>query len=84
MGCPQCGSDEYGPTTVPITRPRRVKFGAIWLIATLLTGGLALLAYIVWPRIDETIGYHEIGWCPDCYFEVGRSQPVGSALLGDD
>ena len=70
-----CG---YCLTTVPnvittreLTVKRRSKFGVLWLTATILTGGLALIAYLVWPRHREVVGVATERHCANCKRRVG-------------
>lgn len=49
-----------------LTARRRVKFGALWLIVTVCTGGLGLLLYLVWPRRNVTTGVDRWLECSSC------------------
>ena len=69
--CVICGAHTLTPKTEQLTRRRRSKFGVMWLLATILTGGIALLAYLVWPRHDEIIGVDRYLECTTC----GGRQP---------
>lgn len=68
--CFNCG----GPLdvrAVPLTVKRRSKFGCMWLIVTVLTAGLGLIAYLIWPRHNETFGHDRFYVCRQC----GARQP---------
>lgn len=45
---------------------RRSKFGFLWLLATLFTGGLALILWLVMPRHNVTIGIDRYWICANC------------------
>ena len=65
--CPACGQRAPVQHYVrPITRKRRVKFGAIWVFLTLITLGWAVLGYLMWPRRTETIGVDRWNQCMFC------------------
>lgn len=53
--------------TREITRKRRSKFGVMWLLATVVTGGFALILYIIWPRHNEVIGVDRWNECTVCH-----------------
>lgn len=63
--CMACGG-KLIPRETAITRPRRVKFGLGWVFATFMTGGFALVAYLIWPREDEVIGVDRFVSCWSC------------------
>lgn len=66
--CVSCGQGPLLWNSRPITRKRRYKFGLLWLLATLLTCGIAILFWIVMPRYKETIGYDRWLQCQHCGF----------------
>ena len=65
-GCAFCGGHTLIPREQPITRKRRAKFGAGWLVLTILTGGLALLLYLIWPRHNEVVSVDRWIECRSC------------------
>lgn len=69
--CVICGSHTLSPKVEQLTRKRRVKFGAIWLLVTLLSVGIGLIAYLIWPRTTEVVGVDRYLECSTC----GARQP---------
>ena len=64
--CAVCGAYNLRAIEKPITRKRRSKFGLLWLVATFLTLGIALVAYLVWPRHNEVVGVDRYLECSSC------------------
>ena len=64
--CAQCGSATLVAAEDPLTTKKRPKFGFLWVIMTLLTGGLALILYLIWPRHKEKIGVDRYLKCNTC------------------
>ncbi len=60
--CPSCQTGVL--EAEPITEKRRVKFGLLWVVITILTGGLGLLLWLVMPRRSVTTGY--VNQCSSC------------------
>lgn len=54
------------PRSKAVTVKRRPKFGVFWLTATLLTGGLALGLYLIWPRHHVTVSVDRWTVCSVC------------------
>lgn len=49
-----------------LTDKRRSKFGVLWLLFTLATGGLGFFAWLIWPRHKVVIGVENWVECPTC------------------
>ena len=64
--CAVCGAYTLVPRSRSITTKRRVKFGFTWLLLTLFTGGLAFLAWLVWPRRDQLVAVDRYLQCTTC------------------
>lgn len=64
--CVQCGQPSLVPRQDNVTRKRRSKFGVGWLIFTVLTGGLALILYLIWPRHSEVVAVDRYLQCTSC------------------
>jgi hypothetical protein len=64
--CVSCGSTSLQPHEQKLTQKRRPKFGVIWILATILTGGLALILWLVWPRHKVTVGVDRWLTCTNC------------------
>lgn len=65
--CPNCGAiGAMVSKTKKITRKRRVKFGLLWLLLCIITVGVGLIVYLVWPRRNETIGTDRWVECGNC------------------
>ena len=63
-----------GKTTLAlqeITPRRRPKFGCLWWVLTVLTAGIALIVWLVWPRHEEDISVDRFVQCTSC----GARQP---------
>ena len=69
--CVTCGSASLTGREEPITRKRRVKFGATWLVLTILSAGLAIPVWLMWPRTHETVSVDRWVQCQAC----GGRQP---------
>lgn len=70
--CITCGAQgTLQPRQRPLTLKRRPKFGFLWIVATVLTCGFALLLWLVWPRHRETVGVDRYAVCSAC----GAEQP---------
>ena len=65
-GCVRCGSTNLVAKAEPITVKRRSKFGVIWILLTIFTGGLAFILWLIWPRHHETVGVDRYVLCMQC------------------
>jgi hypothetical protein len=64
--CRVCGAHTLASREHKLTTKRRSKFGFLWLLATILTGGIGLLIYLVWPRHNEVTGVDRWLECTSC------------------
>ena len=64
--CRICGAHALEAKHQQHTRKRRSKFGLLWLIAKFLTLGVALVAYIIWPRHSEVVSVEHYLQCRQC------------------
>lgn len=68
---PVCSHTSTVPTTKPVYRKERSKFGFLWLIFTIITCGFGLLLWLVWPRHKVLIGDTVTGYvCTNCRIEL--------------
>ena len=49
-----------------LTRKRRVKFGFVWLLVCILSLGVGLIGYLLWPRRTEVVGVDRYLQCSEC------------------
>jgi hypothetical protein len=47
-----------------------VKFGVTWVILTVLTGGIAFLLWLVWPRRNEPVSVDRYLQCSSCHARI--------------
>lgn len=67
-----CGATSLQPAEQPITVKRRRKFGASWIILSILTCGVyTVIAWLAMPRVDETVSIDRYLVCQNC----GARQP---------
>lgn len=67
VGCQNCGAHGSRKTVSNnITTKKRVKFGVFWVLFTILTGGIGLLIWLVWPRSSEVVGVDRYNECSSC------------------
>jgi DNA-directed RNA polymerase subunit RPC12/RpoP len=64
--CLYCGAQTLAPKEQGLTRKRRSKFGVGWLLLTILTGGLGLILYLIWPRHNELVSVDRWIECTSC------------------
>lgn len=65
--CPMCGQrGTLRAVAAPITVKRRVKFGVFWVLATVLTGGLAFFVWLMMPRYNQQIAVDRYMVCSAC------------------
>jgi hypothetical protein len=64
--CAVCGAHALVARETPLTRKRRVKFGFLWLVFCIVTGGLGLIVYLVWPRRTEVLNVDRFLVCTTC------------------
>ena len=60
--CPSCQRGVL--RAQPITEKRRIKFGVLWVLVSLLSIGLAVLVWLVMPRRNVVTGY--VNTCDVC------------------
>ena len=53
-----------------ITTKKRPKFGVFWILVTIVTGGLGLILWLIWPRHKEVIGVDRYLQCTSCNARV--------------
>jgi hypothetical protein len=63
--CEFCGACTLIARDQEITERKR-KFSLIWLCATIVTGGVALIAYAAWPRRDYVVEVDHYLLCTSC------------------
>ncbi len=65
--CSICGAQGTLVTKQePITTKKRPKFGVFWILVSLISLGLGLILYLIWPRHKETIGVDRWTECRQC------------------
>ena len=64
--CPVCGQHTLVAHQENLTAKRRPKFGVFWVLFTIFTGGLALIAYLIWPRHRVVVGVDRYLGCTSC------------------
>jgi NhaP-type Na+/H+ or K+/H+ antiporter len=64
--CKVCGAHALRPKEHHLTQKRRPKFGLLWIIVTICTAGIGLLAYLVWPRHKVTVSVDRWLECTAC------------------
>jgi hypothetical protein len=69
--CVVCGSTQLRPEEKQLTEKKRPKFGFLWLIGSIFTGGIVFLLWLIWPRHKVTIGVDRWVTCKSC----GARQP---------
>jgi hypothetical protein len=65
--CPFCGGvGGLQAVEVPRTELRRVKFGVFWVLVSLVSFGLGLILYLVFPRKRVEVGVDRYVQCGTC------------------
>lgn len=70
QACAVCGEHSMVSRQEQLTEKKRVKFGVVWILATILTGGLGLVLWLVWPRSKQVIGVDRYLECRSCKARV--------------
>ncbi len=64
--CVVCGAQTLKPEERKLTEKKRVKFGVMWLIVTIFTGGLGLIVWLIWPRRKVVVNVDRYVKCTSC------------------
>ncbi len=65
--CPYCGAHgTLRSQQKQLTTKKRVKFGVMWVVLTVCTGGIAFLIWLMMPRRNEVIGVDRWTECTAC------------------
>jgi hypothetical protein len=71
MACPVCGRQgTMRSKQNEITTKKRPKFGVLWVVLTLCTGGIALIFWLIWPRHKEVVSVDRYLECTACKAKV--------------
>jgi len=66
-----------------LTTKKRPKFGIIWIVVTIVTGGLGLILRLIWPRHKEVISVDRYLECSACSSSRRHAAAVYLALTAE-
>jgi len=67
QACPVCGLvGTLRSRENKITIKKRPKFGVFWVLATIVTGGIALILWLIWPRSKQVVSVDRYLECGNC------------------
>lgn len=49
-----------------LTTKKRPKFGVFWVLATILTGGIGFIVWLIWPRSKQVTSVDRYLECSNC------------------
>lgn len=64
--CPVCGKCDWKAREERHTMKRRPKFGLLWILVSIVSLGLGVLLWLVWPRRKVTVGVDRYLECRAC------------------
>jgi hypothetical protein len=64
--CLNCGSPQLKAREHNLTEKKRVKFGLLWVLVSLLSLGLAVLVWLVLPRRNVVVSVDRYVQCERC------------------
>lgn len=71
QACPVCGLvGTLRSQQIERTTKTRVKFGVIWVLISLLSLGLGVVLWLIWPRRTEVTGVDRWLECGSCHARI--------------